>query len=218
VPDDLVYAATAWPTNAALIVDCHRLGYLKDTDHILDPTYGRGTWWRLWRPFHVTKADLHAFQGVYPAYDVYPVDFRGGNAPDLTWADEFFDAVAFDPPYVSVGGRSTSGINGMHAAYGMDGTPTSPDLVQRDINLGLKECFRVVKKGGIVLVKCQSYISSGKLFPGVWHTQNEAFRIGFRLVDHLIHVSGARPQPPHTRQVHSRRNHSDLLVLRRPRR
>ena len=43
-------------------------------------------------------------------------DFRG-----MWYRDEVFDAVAFDPPYVSVGGRSTSGINGMHAAYGMDG-------------------------------------------------------------------------------------------------
>ena len=50
VSDDIVYACTAWPTNAAMIADVHRLGYLKDEDHILDPTYGRGRWWRVWRP------------------------------------------------------------------------------------------------------------------------------------------------------------------------
>ena len=56
--------------------------------------------------------------------------------PECGIADETFDAVAFDPPYVSVGGRSTSGINGMHAAYGMDGAPLTPQGVQDDINAG----------------------------------------------------------------------------------
>lgn len=33
-----VLAAHAWPSNADLIAACHQLGYLLDTDHILDPT------------------------------------------------------------------------------------------------------------------------------------------------------------------------------------
>ena len=140
-------------------------------------------------------------------------DFR-----DMWFVDEFFDAVTFDPPYVSVGGRSTSGINGMHAAYGMDGAPLTPQGVQDDIDAGLAECFRVVEKGGIVLVKVQSYISSGKLWPGTFLTYNAAIGIGFKLEDHLCHISGARPQPTGRPQQHARRNQSDLLILRRPRR
>ncbi len=136
----------------------------------------------------------------------------------MDYVDETFDAVAFDPPYVATGGRETSGIKGMNDAYGMTGAPATPPEVQDNINRGLSECFRVVKKGGIVLVKCQDYVSSGKLWPGVFKTQAHAGLLGFDVIDHLIHISGARPQPDHPRQVHSRRNQSDLLVLRRPKR
>ena len=200
--NELIYATMAWATNAQMIADVHRLGYLKDTDHVLDPTYGEGAWWRVWRPTFLTA------RVKTPNWDFRQMDFD----------DETFDAVAFDPPYVSVGGRATSGLNGMHAAYGMDGTPLTPEGVQRDIHKGLDECYRVVKKGGIVLVKCQSYVTSGKLWPGVFYTWSYAVDCcGFQLVDHLTHVSGPRPQPDRPQQ-HARRNSSDLLVLRRPKR
>lgn len=45
-----VLAATRWATNADLIVDCVRLGYLRATDHVLDPTYEGGRWWTRFRP------------------------------------------------------------------------------------------------------------------------------------------------------------------------
>jgi hypothetical protein len=197
-------AATEWPTNAAMIADCARLGYLKDTDFILDPTWGRGGWWRVWLP---ERNALGLDRSFDPDWDFRKMD---------RFADETFDAVAFDPPYVCVGGRATSGIQGMHDAYGMGDTPLTPALVQQDIDLGLLESFRVVKKGGIVLCKCQSYISSGKLWPGLFFTYESAVKIGFQVVDHLVHIAGPRPQPERVGQQHARRNHSDLLVLRRP--
>ena len=212
--DDIIYSATAWVTNAQMIQDVHRLGYLKDEDRILDPTYGRGTWWRLWRPEILWGMTLD-MDDPWKAKEGHPDprwDFRCMGSPD-----EEFDAVAFDPPYVCVGGRETTTIQGMHDAYGMGNAPTTPEGVQHDINAGLVECKRVVKKGGIVLVKCQSYVTSGKLFPGTFLTWQFATEIGFQLVDHLCHISGARPQPAGRRQVHARRNQSDLLILRRPR-
>jgi len=142
----------------------------------------------------------------------------------MWYADEKFDAVAFDPPYVSGGGIATTGISSMHQAYDMnhpvEGSRTSMSSqdCQAQINDGLAECFRVVKKGGIVLVKCQNYVNSGKLWPGLFLTRNHAVDVlGFELVDHLIHLSGPRPQPlGRGPQKHARRNQSDLLVLKRP--
>ena len=203
---DLIYSATHWPTNSAMILDVHRLGYLKDTDWILDPTYGRGGWWRLWRPQQLV-AETHK--------DGW--DFRA-----MWYGDEAFDAVAFDPPYVSGGGVNT-GIPAMHDAYDMNhftGTKTSMSSqeCQDNIDLGMAECFRVVKPGGIVLVKCQSYVNAGKLFPGLFNTYNAAIALGYKVEDHLNFLGGARPQPLDRAQKHSRRNQSDLLVLRRPKR
>ena len=229
--EDTIYSTQAWPTNAAMIADVHRLGYLKDTDVILDPTYGKGAWWRVWAPGDGRRDPMTSMpnpgtgwvEGMtqdLKTWDSERQEMRTWDFRDMWFVGEFFDAVAFDPPYVSVGGRSTSGINGMHAAYGMDGAPLTPQGVQDDINAGLEECWRVVRKGGIVLVKCQSYVSSGKLWPGLFHTFNHATQsCGFQVVDHLTHVAGPRPQPEgRGPQKHARRNSSDLLVLRRPKR
>jgi hypothetical protein len=108
----VVLAATRWRTNADLIADCARLGYLDG--HVLDPTYGKGNWWTKWRPEKFTTHDLDPTKGD-------GVDFRALPEPDGT-----FDSVAFDPGYVSPGGRETSTIKEMHAAYGMADTPRNP--------------------------------------------------------------------------------------------
>lgn len=196
----IIYAADFWRTNAELIADVAKLGYLKKEWRTLDPTYGNGTWWKLWRP-----DDLVAPDG-YP--DTF--DFR-----DTHFTDNAFDAVAFDPPYVSVGGRATSTIEGYHQRYGIDVAPNSPAGVQSVINDGLKEMQRVVKPNGIILCKCQDYISSGKLWLGTHHTLTWALAIGLKVEDRIEHLSQPRPQPDHVRQVHARRNLSTLFVFRK---
>lgn len=222
MPDDLVYAATEWVTNAQMIADVAKLGYLKDSDVILDPTYGKGGWWRVWHPAGDTLVGHQWRQRM--ATGVWWRDWTAGSRhqvwdfKQMWYADEVFDAVTFDPPYVSPGGRSTTGIPGMHAAYGMDDSPSTPEGVQEDIDAGLRECFRVVKKGGIVLVKCQDYVTSGNLWPGAWLTQQSAYAIGFNLVDILQYLGDGGPQPERETQAHARHNYSTLLVLERPKR
>jgi len=195
-----VLAATAWTSNADLIADCARLNYLQKDWVTLDPTYGKGNWWTVWRPDTLIEHDIK----------IDGVDFR-----NLPYGDGHFDAVAFDPPFVSVGGRSTTGIPKMHQAYGMDRAPISPKGVQKLINLGLGEAHRVVKPKGIVLCKVQDYISSGKLWLGTHYTLSTALELSFEPIDRLEYISGVRPQPSGRRQVHARRNLSTLFVLRK---
>lgn len=195
-----VLAATEWRSNAELIEDVHLLGYIGADDRVLDPTYGRGVWWRRWRPRDLVVHDL-AMDGV---------DFRA-----LPYSDASFDVVAFDPPYVSVGGRRTSGMVDMLGRYGLTDAPRSPSALQDMINSGLAEAARVVRPGGVVLVKCQDYVSSGRLWIGTHWTLSQGIALGLELVDRLEHVGRARPQPSGRRQVHARRNLSTLLVFRR---
>jgi hypothetical protein len=203
-----ILAAQYWKNNAALIADVARLGYLDGM--VLDPTYGKGNWWKIYEPEVLMKSDI--------MHDV-PGGVMGGiDFTDLPWVDNMFDAVAFDPPYVSVGGRKTTGLAGMHSAYGLTNAPTTPLGVQEQIYAGLTECTRVLKPRGYLLVKCQDYISSGKLWPGVHYTtQYSMIYCRLELIDKFEHLAKtSRAQPGGRRQVHARRNLSTLLVFRKP--
>lgn len=228
-----VLAATRWPTNAHLIEDVARLGYLKPTDHVLDPTYGNGVWWKRWTP------------------EALVVPPEGTDFTRLPYDPSTFDAVAFDPPYVATGGRSTTGMVDFAQRYGLTDAPRNPALLQRMIDVGLAECRRVVRwpqrrvtDGGVVLVKCQDYVSGGRLWLGTHHTITAALALDFEVVDRLERIGSPRPQPSGrtrecsvclgagagptgwpcvpcdatgrvgTVQQHARRNLSTLLVLR----
>lgn len=193
-----VLAAQHWQSNAELIYDVSLLGYLKPEWQTLDPTYGKGTWWKKFRPDHLTT---------------HVRDMDGSDFRDLPYGPNAFDVCVFDPPYVSVGGRKTTTIPDMHNAYGLSDAPTSPELVQMLINDGLKEMNRLATR--YILVKCQDYISSGRLFPGTFRTWEYAQSIGMTLVDRFVHVTKApRPQPIRERQVHARNNLSVLFVFK----
>jgi tRNA G10 N-methylase Trm11 len=198
--DDIVLAAYDWPSNAELIADVARLGYIKDDDRVLDPTYGAGTWWKKFCPTNLVAHNRNLDKS----------DFR-----NLPYPDGSFDVIAFDPPYVAVGGRTTTGIADMHDRYGLTDAPTSPAGVQALIEAGLNEMNRLVKPKGYILVKCQDYISSGQFWNGTYLVQQHAYFISLRLVDRFEHISGIRPQPPGRRQVHARRNLSTLFVFQK---
>lgn len=209
---ELVYAAGTWPTNADLVVDLVRLGYILDTDSVLDPTFGRGKWWTKFRPVNLTTHDRYTLDGV---------DFRA-----LPHDADSFDVVAFDPPYVCPGGIRSSTTKDLHDRFGMasgakekeaDRDFRTPAELQDLIDAGLAECFRVVRPRGLVLVKCMDYVTSGKLWIGTHRTLCAALALGFECVDRFEHVGGTGPQSQ-TRQVHARRNLSTLFVLKKPRR
>lgn len=215
-----ILAAFAWPSNAELIAACHDLGYLRDDDHVLDPTYENGVWWKAWRPEKLTTHH-RATDGS---------DFRA-----LPHSDGSFDAIAYDPPYVCPGGRKTSSVPELHARYGMaEGGFDDPDFrtpaeLQQIINDGLTEMVRLVrpartkKSGGIILTKCQNYIWSGELFEGAELTREHALSLGLSVVDRLEYLTRPGPQPTSNPdgsergQFHARRNLSTLFVFRKPR-
>lgn len=175
----------------------------------------------MWRPDNLVTHDIK----------IDGVDFT-----DLPYADDQFDAVAFDPPYVAKGGRKTKNksMQKHQEAYGIDVAPASPAALQELIDTGLAECCRVLRPArrsqphGYLLVRCQDYISGGKFWPGTYHTHKAAEALGLELVDRMEYlVKSPRPQPERTRldratgkrvrsrQQHARRNISTLLVYRK---
>lgn len=202
-----VLAATEWRSNAELIVDCVRLGYLREEWATLDPTYGRGVWWKAWRPPNLITHDI----------ELDGVDFRQLPEPNAS-----FDAVAFDPPYVCTGGRTTSTIPDFNARFGLIDTPRTPAALQEMNEAGLAEMHRVLRPRGVLLVKCKDYVWSGRLFLGTHQTLTRAISLGFEPIDRMEHVGKPGPQPERSRadgkpvvQQHARRNLSTLFVLRK---
>lgn len=213
---DTVLAAHKWRTNGHLIADVAKL-YPPSVDAVvLDPTYGRGLWWTKWRPPTLICHDLYTLDGV---------DFR-----QLPEDDESIDLVAFDPPYVSVGGRETSTLSRPRDherldrrddtfmdRYGLRDAPRTPELLHEMNMQGLKESVRVLKPGRFVWTKCMDYVTSGQVKPVTYWTMRDAEAMGLRFVDRFEHIGNVRAQPPGRRQVHARRNLSTLLVFYKPR-
>lgn len=208
-----VLAATAWRTNGDMIADCARLGYLKKDWRIFDATYGaKGVFWKRWRPNELVTNDSDPDTPTDHHFD-----FR-----DTPFPDGHFDAVIFDPPYVCVGGRTTSGIPEMHDRYGLVDAPKSPEALLEMNLAGLTEMVRITRPGrtltdgGYLAIKYQDQISSGKYFAGTHYMAQHALDLGCTWIDRLERTQpNSRPQPKHVRQIHARRNLSTLLIFRR---
>lgn len=203
----LPVASVVRGNNAELLREASRLWFDASSDVVLDVTYGRGKWWSHVRPLHLVTHDKFTLDGV---------DFR--RLPEASCS---VDVVAFDPPYVSPGGRGTSTVGDFNDRYGLVDVPRTPLETQNMIGKGVRESHRVLRKGGRLLVKCSDYVSSGKFFPGHQLTVLGAVEVGFEQVDEFVHWTGTGPQPKTNldgtprRQVHSRRSHSFLCVFRK---
>lgn len=192
-----------WPTNAAMIADVARLGYLRAEWRTLDPTYGEfGGFWKKWRPDELVAHDALT-DGV---------DFR-----HLPHGDGEFPAVVFDGPY-KLNGRPDPRID---ARYGV-GERATRDERHALLFAGLWECARVTAPAGFLLAKCQDQVNGGKVR---WQTDlftGWAADAGLHKVDSFLFTS-FRPQPetnpdgsPRS-QKHARHNFSTLLVFQKPR-
>lgn len=186
-----VLAAQPWTTNGHLIaavwkmhVTARERPWVKAgrPPVVMDVTYGRGIWWNQGEPEGLIRHDRDLLDGV---------DFR-----DLPEADGSIDVIAYDPPYVSVGGRATTGTPEFHHRFGLTHAPKSPQEMQRMIDDGLDELARVLRPGGLVLVKCADYVSSGKLFLGSHLTWLHSHLTGWKVLDRFDMIGSARPQPP----------------------
>jgi hypothetical protein len=195
-----VMSVSDWPSNGHLIESAAvDLGYITQTDVVLDVTYGRGNWWTRWAPSQLLTHDL-AIDGV---------DFR-----DLPESDGSIDVVCYDPPYIPLGGTDNADVGVFRDRYGLHGAPKSRLELSHLILDGFAECCRVVRPGGLVLVKCQPF-HTGKYFlhmPSIVIGYAES--LGVRLIDELVHRRGPGPVSS-DRFNHSRQNRSHLLVFRR---
>jgi hypothetical protein len=192
----------AYRTNAELIAACHKLGYVGGK--VLDPTYGKGNFWTIYRPDDLTTNDLYL-----PNPSDLHLDFR-----HLVGLPTDYDTVTYDPPYKLNG---TGGDGPGDEAFGV-ATPYTHwrDIFTLCIDGGI-ECLMHTRKGGFLLFKCMDQVSSGRKR---WQTHDFKSAIeaaGARLVD-CAYVAGYIEQPPGKRQVHFHECYSTMLIFRRNKR
>jgi len=197
---DTVQSVVQSQRNGPLIAAAAQL-WIKDTDRVLDVTYGRGLFWTEYRPSDLTTHDI----------DIDGVDFRS-----LPHPNDSFDVIVFDPPYILRGGEPTSStVAEFNDRYGLNGIHTMAEL--RDlIGGGLHEAIRVLTPSGRLLVKCTDQISSGKFVANHLFVVSTCIAGGLTQVDEFVHYSGTGPGS-WDRQIHSRRAHSFLCILQKGR-
>lgn len=206
---DEILAVDKWASNAHLIADCAKLGYLRKEWTTLDPTYGKGNFWSKWRPDILVGHDI--LSSLSP-------DGKSHDATDLPYDDRSFDAVVIDGPYKLNGTSQGTGPAASDKSYGVDVPRTWQERMAL-LDLMLVEGARIADK--MLLFKCQAQVVSGakRWQPRIFANKAEE-ELGFVQVDEF-HFLGHRKQPTHNvdgsprRQVTARSNYSTLLVLKR---
>jgi len=162
-----------------------------------DPTFSIGNFYKngLPKPSH--------------RFDKYPQskDVIEATADNLPLEDESCNIIMFDPPFVINGDLKETGVITKRF------TSFKHWNELRDMySASLKEFARVLKKGGLVIFKCQDIVSSGKNhFSHCW-IMNEAIRLGFYPKDLFLLLAKNRINDGREQQ-HARKYHSYYWVF-----
>jgi len=178
---------------------------------VADVTYGQGIFWK-----HVPKDKY-----VLKATDVS----TGVDCRNLPYVDGSIDCVVLDPPYMEgLFRRSAEHLAGS-GTYGAfrdtysngEGTEHGPKWHRAVLDLYFKagrEAYRVLRKKGVLVVKCQDEVSAGKQHLTHIEIVNEYESMGFYTKDLFVVVRTNNASVSRLKQqVHARKNHSYFLVF-----
>lgn len=209
---DPILAFAGRKRNDELIVALHELGWLRDDDRVLDPTHGKGRFWKLWSPADLTRTDIVA--RLSP-------DTKGRKGLDATKLhehfDQEFDVVVIDGPYKLNGTPDGGGPADSDEDYGVhvparwqDRYTLLEDMLRSGVKV-LKPKARGQRKPRL-LFKCQDQVVSGqKRFQSVDFAVLGR-ELGLRLAD-TLYVEGHRAQPAGRTQKHAQQDFSVMLVF-----
>lgn len=175
----------------------------------LDCTYSKGVFYKsglVKEPRHKT--------------DLFPVtmDTVQSSSDNLPFGDESMKCIVFDPPFM-IGGRTfrenKEGSSMLLKRFSI--YHSFQELKDHYYNT-LKELYRILKKDGIVIMKLQNTISSGKQHFSHFYTLKSALEIGYYPVDEFILLSKGKMTSFGGRwntQRHAMKYHSFFLVLKK---
>jgi hypothetical protein len=177
------------------ILDLYNAGQPVD----VDPCYSVGRFWEgLPKPKHKYDINPQA-EGVEMA-----------NARDLPLPANSVTSVMFDPPFVVAPSPKPGIIRDRFACY-----PTVKKLWEF-YGEALREFHRILVTGGLLIFKCQDFVSGGKQHLSHIAVVNMAERAGFYCDDlFVLHRPNVLWSPNMENQKHARKTHSYFLVFRK---
>jgi hypothetical protein len=196
--------------NADLFPQILRL-HVPENSKIADVTYGKGVFWR--------NVDLND-------YELLASDIKTGtDCRHLPYVDETIDCVVLDPPYMeglyrqdgSVAGKGTHKT--FQENYSNGERPKNISAKWHDAVLEMYvqasiEARRVLRKNGVLIVKCQDEVSAG--IQRLTHVEIivNLSKLSFYAKDLFVLTRQNRPNASRViKQLHARKNHSYFIVF-----
>jgi hypothetical protein len=227
---DLVFSAQAGD-NADLFARILQLHVAKGAA-IADVTFGQGAFWKNVRAgdYNLLASDIDAKSGhgIFPSH---PIEVKTGiDCRDLPYGNDTLDAVVLDPPYMEGLYRAvTSHLagSGTHASFrhaysnGKTTEEAGPKWHDAVVSMYVKagrEAYRVLKRDGILIVKCQDEVSANK--QRLTHVEiiTAYESMGFYTKDLFVLMRMNRAGVSRLKkQEHARKNHSYFLVFQKRR-
>jgi hypothetical protein len=178
---------------------------------VADVTWGKGIFWK----------NVPEDKYVLKATDIS----AGIDCRNLPYADGSIDCVVLDPPYMEglfrrdadhLAGAGT--YRAFRDTYSNgDSTEVGPKWHEAVSDLYFKagrEAYRVLRKDGVLIVKCQDEVSAGKQHLTHIEIVNEYESMGFYTKDLFVVVrTNSASISRLKKQVHARKNHSCFLVF-----
>lgn len=202
--NDLVFSAHTG-TNDEIFPEILKL-YVPPGAKVADVTFGQGVFWK---KVPSARYKLHA-SDLKTAVDCRALPYEGSS----------FDCVVFDPPYMHTpGGTAHQNHQNFELYYLNNGASSEKKYHEAVLDLyfrGCAEAHRVLRAGGILIVKCQDEVCANK--QRLTHVEiiNELAGAGFLIEDLFVVVRRNKPGVSRIlKQVHARKNHSYFLVFRK---
>ena len=178
------------------ILEIHNNG--KDIE--CDPMYNKGMFYKALLNKPKYRFDINATKQNYDAID--------GDATNLPLATETLESIILDPPFM-FGSHGQTKNNVINKRYTMFDTYEELENCYKGI---LKESYRVLKKNGILIFKCQDYTDS-KTTMTHCKVYEWATELGFYAKDIAILVIPNKIYNGNTKQRHLRKVHSYFWVF-----
>jgi len=181
--------------------------YVSPGSTVADVTFGKGVFWRR------IPQDI---------YNLLPTDISTGvDSRELPYKDGSIDCVVFDPPYMHTpGGTAHQNHQNYETYYRNNDVSSNKKYHEAVLDLyfmSAKEAMRVLRIGGVYIVKCQDEVCANRQRLAHVEIINELATYGFTTEDLFVVVRHNRPGVSRILiQAHARKNHSYFLVFLKP--